>query len=220
MTSAICKLCPLSTGAQVPGYGPKDAKLIVIGEFPNTDDERTGIPFSKSKDPKREKATELIRRFIQSIGLDPEREVFWVHALRCSPYHQTKVVKGKQKAVKVDKDKHIGVCFNHLERDLQGVTTPVVLLLGTHAVTSVLGRTDGVGPNRVFPHQVTLAGVKRHVIVSYSPATVDRRTLWNLDANMKRTTRWSPPGSALWFFKRDIKQVRDALRERGLLPAK
>ncbi len=220
MTPSLCNLCALATSAPVAGHGPSDAKLIVVGEFPNNDDEATGIPFSKSKKAEQARATGLIRSVLTQMGLDPETDVYWVHALRCNSFHRKNYSQDKKSKKSPISDRHVTVCRTHLEADLTGVTAPVVLALGKWAAFSVLGNPHGVAKNRVFPHQVTLAGQSRTVIVSYALNEVDRKSLWNLDENFDRTTRFSPPGSVFWFFKRDLFAVRKALLERGLLPKK
>ncbi len=210
--SKVCNLCTLSTGSPVSGYGPTNAKLIVIGEFPSSDDEMTGIPFSKGKNPKRDGPPMLIRNGLKSIGLDPENDVYWAFMLRCNPYH-------RKEDIKVKKEKHVDICKALLEKELQAVQAPVILALGKWAVTGLLDVTSGVGANRVFPHQITFGGHPRIVVVSYSPSEVERRSLWELDENYNRVRRLSPRGSALWFFKQDLRSVRTELQKKGLLEA-
>lgn len=43
---ARCDECPLRDGIPVPGYGPRDASLIVIGDAPSMSDETDGKPFA------------------------------------------------------------------------------------------------------------------------------------------------------------------------------
>ncbi len=206
-----CALCTAATSSPVGGYGSTSAKLIVIGEFPSTDDEVTGIPFSKSKNSKRDGAVMLIRDGLANIGLDVDNDVYFTFALKCNPFHH-------KDEVKLKKEKHIDVCKALLEKELQGVPTPVVLALGKWAVTSLLDTTSGVGANRVFPKQVTFGGHPRRVIVTYSTNEVERRSIWVLNDRLERIKRLSPRGSALSFFKQDLLLVQRELQKLNLLP--
>lgn len=54
---------------QVNGYGPKDAKIILLGEAPGAEEDRSGIPFSGS-------SGKLLNQMLASAGI--ERELCYV----------------------------------------------------------------------------------------------------------------------------------------------
>lgn len=212
-----CKLCPLfNDRAQVAGYGLPDAKLIVVGDWPNGDDERTLIPFSSGRDPRKESAAQLIRNALtRVVGLDTDTEVYWAHALRCNYHHRSKQLK------KI-KPEWLQTCRSaNLEPDLQGVSARVILLCGEYAAKSFLGELPGGlhkmrGTTNTF-YETTLGGIKRYIRLTYSPSFIQANRLYHLDYdhNGKPVSGkgWNPPGSVGWFFLKDIRAIQAKLKE-------
>lgn len=58
----------------IPGYGPSMAKLVILGEQPNKDDEKTGLPFSGN-------AGTLVKKFIREMGGNPD-ECYYTYVLK------------------------------------------------------------------------------------------------------------------------------------------
>ncbi|HEY6020899.1 MAG TPA: DNA polymerase [Candidatus Paceibacterota bacterium] len=56
---------------KVPGYGPVDARIMVVGEAPGVDEDREGRPFVG-------RAGKAIRGYMMEVGIDPD-EVYWTN---------------------------------------------------------------------------------------------------------------------------------------------
>ena len=75
----ICGRCPLHTRRQhaVPGEGPVNATIMLIGEGPGANEDRTGRPFVG-------RAGQLLEELLASIGLTRE-DVYIANVVKCRP---------------------------------------------------------------------------------------------------------------------------------------
>src|SRR4051812_22105893 len=74
-----CHACPLSAGRTraVPGEGPVDAEILLIGEAPGYYEDQQGRPFIGA-------AGQFLEQLLGSIGLK-RTEVFIANVLKCRP---------------------------------------------------------------------------------------------------------------------------------------
>jgi len=74
-----CTACPLRQNSiqVVPGVGPADAKVMIVGEAPGADEDQAGIPFSG-------RAGKLLTQLIQQAGYD-RASVFVTNIVHCRP---------------------------------------------------------------------------------------------------------------------------------------
>jgi uracil-DNA glycosylase family 4 len=70
-----CTNCPLGAGVCVPGYGPMDADIVVIGESPGRDEEQSGVPFSGG-------AGRILKKHLFRAGINPDR-CYFTNAVKC-----------------------------------------------------------------------------------------------------------------------------------------
>lgn len=131
------------------GTGPAAPPLLVVGEVPGAEEDRSGLPFQGE-------AGLLLDRMLRAIGLD--REAVWVgHAVYWRP-------PGNRSVTPLE----LALCRPFLLRQLELVAPALVLLAGSQAVRQVLGSPDGVkqrrgklwewqGPERSGPAIVTFA---------------------------------------------------------------
>jgi uracil-DNA glycosylase family 4 len=201
-----CAACPLASKDQVGGRGPKDAKLIVFGGYPNRDDERTGKPFTPGKSHV-ESAASSVHNAIKLLGLHPEKDIYWVNSLRCNPFRR----------VKKPLASHVVACRQaNLEQELQQVNTPYILAMGNLPVISLFEDTNpNIFEYRNKWHNVSIGQKDRLVRVTFAPEQIQNMSLWEVSAfrdGYSREKRWSPPGSCTWFFQQDLRAVREMIR--------
>src|SRR3989344_7674711 len=74
-----CTACPLYKNATlaVPGDGPKNAKIMLIGEAPGEEEDRQGLPFVG-------KSGKYLTTLLESIGVQRE-DVFITSSVKCRP---------------------------------------------------------------------------------------------------------------------------------------
>jgi uracil-DNA glycosylase len=117
-----CQLCDLSFGRtrSVPGAGPSTAEIMLIGEAPGKEEDRTGLPFMG-------RAGKLLDSALARAGLY-RSEVFITSAIKCRPPKNRKPRKSE-----------IDVCKPYLSSQMAILHPKVVCLMGNTASITVLG---------------------------------------------------------------------------------
>lgn len=205
-----CKFCPLSQRQQVAGYGPAQARLVLVGGYPGQEDLKTGLPFSvpEGRNKERPAAQAMLPALLKYLGLGLE-EVYRVHALRCNHHASNQTLKPT----------YARSCRErNLEPDLAGVEAELVWVLGPEAANSLLpDLTGGIFERRGEWHSVKLGGRWRKLRVTFDLAYVSRSSLFQPELKnhqLVRAARWNPPGSVGWFFQQDLRAIKDALEEQ------
>jgi DNA polymerase len=75
-----CRLCPLASGRTraVPGEGVEHPLVLVVGEGPGQDEDRTGRPFVG-------RAGQLLDKMLTAIGLSRGENCFIANVVKCRP---------------------------------------------------------------------------------------------------------------------------------------
>jgi uracil-DNA glycosylase len=136
---AECQGCELYRDATqgVPGEGPSDAELMVVGEQPGDQEDREGRPFVGP-------AGRLLAAAMEQAGLDPTT-VYRTNAVkhfRWDPGRAGKRIhKGPSRV-------HVAACGPWLLAELDLVRPRGVVLLGATAGAAVYGASFRVGSSR------------------------------------------------------------------------
>ena len=120
---SVCHLCPLggSRTKAVPGEGPADARIALVGEAPGRQEDLSGRPFVG-------RGGKLLSAVLESVGTRRE-EVFISNVVKCRPPRN-------RVPLKLERD----TCLRaHLTRELEAVRPKVVVLLGRTASASLQG---------------------------------------------------------------------------------
>ena len=145
----VCPKCPLcqSRTLAVPGTGPPMAKVMIIGEAPGKDEDKSGEPFVGS-------AGRYLDHVLEGTGIE-RSDLFITNIVKCRP-------EGNRlpRALEVDTCTSLYL-FNQIEL----VNPRLILLLGSVAAKKLLGvkKVEEVR-GRVVEH----AG--RNYLVTYHPA--------------------------------------------------
>jgi DNA polymerase len=118
-----CDLCSLSKNRinAVPGEGPSNAKVMIIGEAPGYNEDIQGRPFVGS-------AGQLLSDLLESIGMKRE-EVFITNIVKCRP--------PKNRPPRVDERK---ACMPYLIRQIKIIRPRIICPLGNSALNALVGR--------------------------------------------------------------------------------
>ena len=149
-----CRLCEARRHT-VPGEGPADARLFVVGEGPGRTEDETGRPFVGQ-------AGELLTKILTAIELPRER-VFIGNVVKCRP--------PENRTPQYDE---IAACVPHLFRQIQLVQPKVILAMGGTAAQTLLNSKQSLGAMRGRIHR--FRGIP--VIVTYHPAALLRNPNW------------------------------------------
>ncbi|MDA8418230.1 MAG: hypothetical protein M0Z90_04270 [Desulfobacteraceae bacterium] len=121
---ADCQRCGLcaARGKIVFGEGNPRARLLVVGECPGPDDDRTGRPFQGE-------AGELLTKMLAAIGWS-RQEVYLTTAVKCWP--------GPEEAG--PKPDQLAACLPYLRRQIAAISPQVICALGATAAQALLHR--------------------------------------------------------------------------------
>lgn len=156
-TALACEGCTLcrSRTQVVFGEGDPRASVMVVGEAPGAEEDRTGRPFVG-------RAGKLLELFLRSIGFDRE-SVYICNVLKCRP-------PGNRNPQSVE----IEACSGYLRRQVELVDPGVILAVGTFPAQTLLGSTEPIGRLRGRVHD--FAG--KPLVPTYHPAAVLRNPSW------------------------------------------
>jgi len=138
-----CKKCPLSLTrtSAVPGEGPPDARVVLVGEGPGRNEDLEGRPFVGA-------AGKQLEAFLRDAGLS-RGDVYITNIVKCRPPENRRPTGAEAEA-----------CHPYLERQLRLVRPKIIVLLGDTALkrflpdeslSSAHGRTFKQGGVALFP---------------------------------------------------------------------
>jgi uracil-DNA glycosylase family 4 len=152
-----CRRCQLyATATQgVPGEGPAQADVMVVGEAPGANEDATGRPFVGP-------AGQLLTKILASVNLRRE-DVFICNVMKHRP-------PGNRNPTPDE----VAACGPYLVRQVELVKPKVILALGTFAAQTLLSTRLPIGKLRGQMHRYH--GVP--LIVTYHPAALLRNPGW------------------------------------------
>ena len=168
-----CTLCRLHEGRKhaVPGDGPFDAKVLLIGEAPGREEDASGRPFVGS-------AGKILDRALQAARL-PRGPVFITNVVKCRP--------PANRAPRADE---IETCRPYLHAQIAAVRPKAIITLGSTALRGLLG--SGFDLKTTRGKLLAFDGVP--VVPTYHPAAVlyNRRLEGILRNDLRKVARMLP----------------------------
>ena len=122
-----CKKCKLCNNRKniVFGVGNKQAKVVFIGEGPGADEDIQGIPFVG-------KAGQLMNKALTGLGLIRE-DLYITNIVKCRPPQN-----------RVPQQDEAEACLNYLRNQVVLIKPKIVVLLGSTALTYILGKEHSI----------------------------------------------------------------------------
>ena len=150
-------LVPIDEGRQNPvlGVGPEDADLMVIGEAPGADEDRTGEPFVG-------RAGQLLDKILDAVLLD-RGEVYITNILKSRPPNNRDPLAEEVEA-------HLPI----LHRQIALVRPKMILAVGKSAGNGLLGKSSSLASLRGKVQDYY--GIP--LVVTYHPAALLRNPQW------------------------------------------
>jgi len=129
---AICAACPLAAGRNlpVPGEGAEHPLVLVVGEGPGADEDRTGRPFVG-------KSGQLLDKMLAAVDLYRETNCFIGNVVKCRPPNNRDPVPEESAA-----------CAPFLARQIALLQPRIILSVGRVPTQNLLGTTEGIGKLR------------------------------------------------------------------------
>lgn len=133
---SVCTDCPLSRNRSraVPGEGPENAKIMLIGEAPGFNEDKQGRPFVGA-------AGHFLEELLALARLRRE-DVYITNTVKCRPLNNRDPLPGEMAA-----------CRKYLDRQIQVISPKVVVTLGRYSLTSFLPK-ETIGKARGKPRNV------------------------------------------------------------------
>ena len=111
----------------VPGKGVLNPKVMIIGEGPGAEEDRTGIPFVG-------KAGQYMDKWMDAIELKRDKDLFIGNIVKCRPPG--------------NRDPHpdeIKACRGFLDRQIKIIAPRLILTVGRIAAQVLIDSTSGIG---------------------------------------------------------------------------
>jgi uracil-DNA glycosylase family 4 len=152
-----CPRCALARTRThvVFGEGREDADVMVVGEAPGQEEDRSGRPFVG-------RAGKLLDLVLQSAGFSRDA-VYICNVLKCRPPQNRN-----------PQPDEVSACSPYLLRQVELVQPRVILAFGTFAAQTLLGTDVSIGKLRGRTHQYR--GVP--LVPTYHPAACLRHPAW------------------------------------------
>ena len=158
--AADCQGCELYKQATqtVFGEGPKSARVVLVGEQPGDQEDRSGQPFVGP-------AGGLLDKALEAAGID-RREVYVTNAVK----HFKWVARGKRRLHAKPSAREMNACRPWLEAELAVIEPQIIVCLGATASQSLLGRSFRLTRQR----GEILAGDYGRILATYHPSAILR----------------------------------------------
>ena len=158
---SMCRRCELGSHATqaVPGEGPRDARLLLVGEQPGDEEDIAGRPFVGP-------AGKVLREALRRAGIDAS-QVYMTNAVK----HFRFEPRGKRRIHKTPAQRHVEACRTWLDAEIDAVRPVIIVALGSTAVNAVTGWRGTLAQARegTLPMRGTAA-----VVATHHPAAVLR----------------------------------------------
>ncbi|PTX95487.1 UdgX family uracil-DNA binding protein [Opitutus sp. ER46] len=159
--AAGCRACPLwKTGTQtVFGEGPRRARVVMVGEQPGDQEDKTGHPFVGP-------AGRLLDAALAEAGID-RAAVYATNAVK----HFKWVPAGKRRLHQKPDAREIAACRPWLDAELRVLQPELVIALGATAAQTLMGRAFRVTQSHGQRFEVSWAG---GFVATVHPASILR----------------------------------------------
>lgn len=156
-----CTRCRLAGSRRtvVFGEGDRSADLLVVGEAPGLEEDRSGRPFVGP-------AGKLLDKMLEAIGFRRE-EVFICNVLKCRPPNNRDPLADE-----------VASCKPYLRRQVELIQPKAICAFGRFAAQTLLDREVSLGRLRGAAHE--FMGIP--VVATYHPAALLRNTEWKRPA--------------------------------------
>jgi DNA polymerase len=141
----------------VPGEGDPNARLMLVGEAPGAEEDRTGRPFVG-------RAGQLLTELLGEVGL-PRASVFIANVLKSRP-------PGNRNP----EPDEIAACSPYLLRQISAIRPLMIGTLGAFASRLILDTREPMGELRGRPRRTRFGGLDLVVYPMFHPAAALRAT--------------------------------------------
>lgn len=159
-----CELCDLhkSRTNAVPGEGPEDTDIMLIGEAPGYHEDQEGRPFVG-------KAGDILTDLLEKAGLSRD-EVFIGNVLKCRPPENRDPT-----------EEEIEICSPYLKKQIRDIKPKLIITLGRFSARLLLNRSVKVSQEHGNLEESDYGNWSCKLFISYHPAAA----LYGAEARIK-----------------------------------
>ncbi len=121
-----CDKCPALCESRkqiVNGRGPKDARVVIVGQAPGREEDRRGQPFIGP-------AGKTLYQWLEEAGIDADRDVYYTNAVRCIP-------PMKDNKEREPTDEEIANCHDFLLDEIDEINPDIIIPAGAVALKAL-----------------------------------------------------------------------------------
>lgn len=157
-----CQACPLFRNRTKPvfGAGNPDSPIMLIGEAPGMDEDKTGEPFVG-------RAGQLLDKILLACNFTRDKHVFIGNIIKCRPPQNRK-----------PETSEMATCLHFLEEQINIINPSIIVAMGSIALKGLLGGNPKITSER-GKWQVWM---NRYLMPTFHPADLLR------NPNLKRNT--------------------------------
>ncbi len=180
-----CRACDLWEGTTqgVMGEGARSASLVLVGEQPGDQEDRTGHPFVGP-------AGRVLDQGLEQAGIATE-DVYITNVVKHFRYK----TRGKRRIHQTPDRWQVSACLPWLEAELRVVRPDALVLLGATAAQALLGAHIRIGRDRGRPIDSELAKL---VTITAHPSSILRsrteteraEAMEQFVSDLRAVTRW------------------------------
>ncbi len=145
--------------------GVENARIMIVGEGPGAEEDRTGAPFVG-------RAGQLLDKMLAAIGLDRKKNVYIAN-----------VVPWRPPGNRTPTPQELALCLPFVRRQIELVAPDFLVLLGASAAQTLLNEKDGIMRLRGQWHEYDCGGRKIRALPMLHPAYL-------LRAPLKKAQAW------------------------------
>ncbi|MGC8817063.1 MAG: uracil-DNA glycosylase family protein [Candidatus Hadarchaeum sp.] len=150
-TCTLCRLHRLRKNA-VPGEGPHDARVMLLGEAPGRNEDLRGVPFCGA-------AGKFLDELLGIAGLRRE-EVYITNTVKCRPPQN-----------RAPLDDEIKICTGkYLKKQVKLIKPELIVALGRIAAKALLGKEIPITAYHGKMVKARFAGLTLSIFLTYHPA--------------------------------------------------
>lgn len=156
-----CRRCQLWERATqgVAGEGPRDARLMLVGEQPGDAEDREGRPFVGA-------AGGMLRKALEEAGIAPEA-VYITNAVK----HFSWEPRGIRRIHKTPAQREIAACHAWLDGEIAAIRPACIVALGVTALSALVGKRMTLSAARESPPTLPSGAA---LIATYHPSALLR----------------------------------------------
>lgn len=149
-----CHVCPMAKERThtVVADGAPGCPIVMVGEAPGREEDLQGIPFVGN-------SGRLLTEILKACTLVRGKDVAICNVLKCRP-------PGNRDP----RPDETAACAAFLDRQLELLQPKLLILMGKHAVSRLLGETRPISQMRGRLYEVEIAGRKVPAVVTYHPS--------------------------------------------------